>query len=400
MSLLRRVLVGNVFLSLLFLAGVSEACLVEWALRASGREGMSLGTGATLALLLTIANAATLFGLRALSWDSKPVYWISRAYILVSLGAMIAGPPLFALILLPVPLRLVGANGVGEFAVVAGGALAAATGFGSILWGFVVGQRRLTVEDVSLSVARLPEAFHGLRIVHLTDLHIGRQLRAPRLRGFLERANALEPDLIVLTGDIFDFDPSFIEEGCRELDALTAPLGVYAVLGNHDVYTGADAVTEGLRRLTSMRLLRNEWVWIERGQDRLALLGVDDPGRGWTERDSKHPDLDTLVAEAPSDVPRILLAHRPSYFRHAASHGIDVVLSGHTHGGQISLPRPFTHHNISRFIAHWTRGLFEENGTLLYVSRGLGVAGPPVRLNCPREIAHLKLERRRETITT
>jgi predicted MPP superfamily phosphohydrolase len=394
MSILRRVLLGNVFLSLLFLAGLSEACLVEWGLRAAGGAGMSLGTGAALAVGLTVANSVVLFVLRALSWEVRPIYWVSRAYVLLSLGALIAGPPLLALLILDVPLRWAGADGLADMAVIMGGALVSTVGFGSMLWGFVIGQRRLVVEDVSLPVARLPEAFHGLRIVHLTDFHIGRQLRAPRLRRFLDRANSLEPDLIVLTGDIFDFDPTFIEEGCHELAKLSAPLGVYAVLGNHDVYTGADAVSEGLRTLTQIRLLRNEWEWIERDGERFALLGVDDPGRGWTERDSQHPALDGLVREAPSVGPRILLAHRPSYFRHAARLGIDVVLSGHTHGGQISPPRPFTHHNISRFIAHWTRGLFEENGTLLYVSRGVGVAGPPVRLNCPREIAHLKLEPR------
>ncbi len=395
MSILRRIVLGNVFLSLLVLAGISEASLVEWALRATGREGLSLLSGAALALALTVANGVTLAVLRALSWELRPVYWVSRAYVLFSLGALVTGPPLFALLVLGVPLRWAGAEGVAHLAVVTGGALVAAMGFGSILWGFVVGQRRLSVEDVPIPLRGLAPPLEGFRIVHLTDLHIGRQLRAPRLRGYLERVNALEPDLIAITGDVFDFDPAFIEEGCHELARLSAPHGVYAVLGNHDVYTGADAVSEGLRNLTPIRLLRNEWVWIEQGGARLALLGVDDPGRGWTERVSDHPALDLLAEKAPRDVPRILLAHRPSYFRHAARLGIDLVLSGHTHGGQISLPRPFTHHNISRLIAHWTRGLFEEQGSLLYVSRGLGVAGPPVRLNCPREIAHLKLEARR-----
>ncbi len=138
---------------------------------------------------------------------------------------------------------------------------------------------------------------------------------------------------------------------------------------------------------TSIRLLRDEWVWIEAHDARLALLGIEDPGRGWTDRDAESTALERLAQEIPATVPRILLAHRPSYFRQATRLRLDLMLCGHTHGGQISLPAPLQHHNISRLIARWTRGLFEEEETRLYVNRGIGVAGPPVRLNCPREIA-------------
>jgi predicted MPP superfamily phosphohydrolase len=391
MSLIRRLLVRNVVLTLMLFGGISETAVVEWALRASGNEGLGFAHALLLVIALAVANAGFIIMLRALPWRVRPVYWLSRVYVLVSLGALLSGPPLLALLLLVLPLRLAGAEVAEELSFLVGGGLMLTFGFGSILWGFVVGQRRLTVEQINLPVRELPRPLVGLRLLHLSDLHIGRQLRAPQLRRFVDRANSLGADAILLTGDLFDFDPVFIEEGCRELSRLSAPLGVYAVLGNHDVYTGAEAVAGGLQRLTSVRLLRDEWTWIERGGARLALLGIDDPGRGWTDRDFESEDLEALAKKAPLGVPRILLAHRPSYLRQASRLGIDLVLSGHTHGGQISLPAPYEHHNVSRLIAHWTRGLFEHKGTLLYVNRGLGVAGPPVRLNCPREIAVLEL---------
>jgi predicted MPP superfamily phosphohydrolase len=391
MSVLRRLLVGNVFMSLLLLGGISEAALVEWGLLATRGVGLGLNTGALLAAGLTLANASLLFVLRALPWRVAPIYWFSRAYVLVSLGALVSGPPLIVLLLLGLPFRWAGADEVARISFLAAGGVVGAVAFGSMLWGFLVGQRRLVVERLAVPTRNLPEPLHGLEMVHLSDLHIGRQLRASRLRRYVDRTNGLGADLIVVTGDLFDFDPEFIEEGCRELARLSAPLGVYAVLGNHDVYTGAEAVAEGLRRFTSIHLLRDEWVWIRRGGAELALLGIDDPGRGWTDRDTDSAVIEHLAKAVPPGVPRVLLAHRPSFFRQAARLGIEVVLSGHTHGGQISPPRPFQHHNVSRLIAHWTRGLFEEGDSVLYVSRGLGVAGPPVRLNCPREITVLKL---------
>jgi predicted MPP superfamily phosphohydrolase len=395
MSLLRTLLVRNVFLTLLLAAGLSETALVEWSLRTAGAKGLGVGWGALLAGGLAGANALLILVLRALPWRIRPVYWFSRVYVLLSVGALLSGLPMLALLLIALPLHLAGAESLARLTLVSLGGLVNALGFGSILWGYLVGQRRLAVERIDLPVRELPEPLAGLVIAHLSDLHIGRQLRAPQLRRFMERVNGLSADLVVITGDLFDFDPAFIEEGCRELSRLSAPLGVYAVLGNHDTYTGAEAVAQGVEQLTSIRLLRDEWVWIARGGARLALLGIDDPGRGWTDRDCESLPLEELAKTTPVGVPRILLAHRPSYFRQASRLGMDLVLSGHTHGGQICPPAPLEQHNISRLIAHWTRGLAEEDGALLYVSRGLGVAGPPIRLNCPREIALLRLVPRR-----
>jgi predicted MPP superfamily phosphohydrolase len=379
---------------MLGIVGISETLILQWLLIATGLSGFGWLAGVAVAIGLAVVNAVTLMGLRALSWNSLTVYVVSRAYMIVSLGALITGPILAAALLVAAVPAALGSPSTAQAAFVAGGGLALALGFGSIFWGYLVGQRKVVVEDVELPVRDLPPQLEGLRIAHITDLHIGRQLRAPLLRSFVERVNAVGADLVVITGDIFDFDEEFIAEGCRELAALEAPLGVYAILGNHDVYTGREEVAHGLRSLTSIRLLRDEWTTIEARGAKLYLLGLEDPGKGWTDRDCESPELEKLCNDAPRGAPRILLAHRPGWFGQAQKLDVAVMLAGHTHGGQITPPPPLHHHNIAQLIANWTRGRFEEGESVLYVNRGLGVAGPPVRLNCPREIARLRLVQR------
>lgn len=274
--------------------------------------------------------------------------------------------------------------------VAAGGGLAISLGFGSILWGYLVGQRWVSVQPVELPLGGTAGPLEELRIAQITDLHIGPMMRAPRLRRYVDRINGLQPDLIAITGDIFDFDPGYIEEGARELGRLRAKHGVFAVLGNHDVYTGVEAVVSGLERHTEIRVLRDDWTEIRVEGHALCVAGIEDPGEGWREKVSEHAALDRLAVEAPLGVPRLLLAHRPSWFGHAARSGFPVVLAGHTHGGQLRFPFA-KNFNVSRIIAHHTAGRFDVEGATLYVSPGLGVAGLPVRLNCPREISLIRL---------
>jgi predicted MPP superfamily phosphohydrolase len=381
--------------SALLIAATSEALILEWAARAVGYG--SLGVLGFLAAIvgIALANALTLANLARIARRVRGGFTVSRLWMVASVAALVTGPPLAAVFAFLGPLAWLGPfahERLGEVAhalLVPGGGAAVALGFGSMFWGYFVGQRRVEVDRVDLPLRGLPDPLAGVRIAQISDLHIGPQLRAPLLRELLGRVTALEPDMIVITGDVFDFDPSYIEEGCRELASLDAPLGVYCVLGNHDVYTGADAVARGLGSLTKIRVLRDEWVCVEVSGAKLALAGVEDPGYGWSERDATHESLARLAAEIPAELPRVLLVHRPSYFAEASSLGWPISLAGHTHGGQIALPKPAQHHNVSRLISRWTRGLFrdDQTGALLYVNRGLGVAGPPIRLNCTREIS-------------
>jgi predicted MPP superfamily phosphohydrolase len=257
-----------------------------------------------------------------------------------------------------------------------------------------LGQRWLVVEQVPIPMRGLQEAHEGLTITHISDLHIGPQLRGKKLQAMVDRVNALETDLIAITGDIFDSDPSFIDDGCRTLAGLRAGHGVFACLGNHDVYTGVEAVTAGLAKHTSIRVLRDEWIRVDVRGEPVYVLGLDDPGRGWAGRRLESEALARICQEVPDAPARVLLTHRPTYFGQIAELRVPLAIAGHTHGGQVTLPPPGHHHNISRLVTEWTRGLFERTESLLYVNRGLGVAGLPVRLNCPREIAVLRLTAR------
>jgi predicted MPP superfamily phosphohydrolase len=368
----------------------SEALMVCWFSLVVRGHALAPGEWVAVGLALLALNFITFPLVRRRLRAEGMALVFSRGWILGSIGALLAG------VLLALSFALVygAAWGTGRAdwadpAIAWLGGAVVALAFGSIAWGASLGQSRVRVDPVALPLRELSPELQDLRIAHITDLHIGPLLGPRRLRGFVEQVNALEPDLIAITGDIFDFDPVYIEEGCQELSKLHAGGGVFAVLGNHDTYTGADRVADGLAELTSIRLLRDEWDSLQIGGARIVMAGVEDPGTGWTERESEHDELARLAAELPPGVPRILLAHRPSWFAQAARLGFDVVLSGHTHGGQVALPMA-PNHNPSRLIAHRTRGLYTHDDSSMYVSRGIGVAGLPLRLNCPREIALLR----------
>jgi hypothetical protein len=203
--------------------------------------------------------------------------------------------------------------------------------------------------------------------------------------------NRIGADLIVLTGDLFDGDPSHVDEGVRRLAKLRARLGVYAVLGNHDTYTGSERIASAISRLApGIRLLRDEWVALPVDRP-LYLAGVDDPGGDWTARDLQLRSLELLAKTLPDDGPTVLLVHRPEAFRQASRLGFPLVLAGHTHGGQISLPFPGGQLNPARILTPLVRGLYRRDDSILYVNRGVGMAGPRIRFNCSREIATVEL---------
>ncbi len=376
----------------------AQVLILHWATLATGGSGLSAAQALACFAVALLTNL-TLFPMARRRIRAEGLGLVfSRGWIIGSIAALWAGLLLaVAFVFLGGSVWLVGwAVQIGEptrsLILAGGGGLAIALGFGSILWGYLIGQRWVSVPSVALPMRGANSSLTEIQIAQITDLHIGPMMRAPKLRGYVDRINRLQPDLIVITGDIFDFDPQFIAEGCIELGRLQARHGVLAVLGNHDVYTGVEAVVAGLEQHTTIRVLRDDWVQLDVDGAALCIAGIEDPGEGWREREAEHPALDRLAPELPAGIPRILLSHRPSYFAHAARSGFPLVLAGHTHGGQLRLPfaRNF---NAARVIAHWTAGRFDIGDATLYVSQGLGVAGLPVRLNCPREISMIRLTR-------
>jgi predicted MPP superfamily phosphohydrolase len=240
------------------------------------------------------------------------------------------------------------------------------------------------VRRVEIALARWPHALDGFRIVQISDIHIGPLLG----RGFAERltarVNALAPDLVAVTGDLVDGSVEALRDEVEPFAALAAEHGVYFVTGNHDVYSGGEPWVERVREL-GLRVLRNERVTIG-GAGGFDLAGVDDHRGDWVRGSTE--DLDAALAGRDPSCPLILLAHDPGTFRRAAKLGVDLQLSGHTHGGQIW---PFNY--LVRLAVPYVAGLHRVGKSQLYVSRGSGFWGPPMRLLAPAEITEIVLRR-------
>ncbi len=239
------------------------------------------------------------------------------------------------------------------------------------------------ITEMDIHIRRLSAAHDGLRIVHLTDIHHSLYTPLEDVERAVKMTNHLRPDVIALTGDYVTFSPTYIWPVAQVLGRLHARLGVFAVLGNHDFQVDADEMTHALEA-HRIHVLRNSHYALDSGHARLWMVGVDDL---WWSAD----DLEAGIRHVPARDPKILLCHNPVGVRMAAEHHIDLVLSGHTHGGQVRLPVVgglYTRSKLGkRFIAGWNR----LDGTQIYVSRGIGKVLVPLRVGCPPEIACLNL---------
>ena len=250
--------------------------------------------------------------------------------------------------------------------------------------GMVEALHEAPVVDVPVTLDRLPRALDGFTIIQLTDLHVGATIGRGLVSSLVARVNALAPDLIALTGDLVDGPVDELRDDLAPFAELRAAHGVYFVTGNHEYYVGVDA---WLAYLTSLgiRVLRNERVPITRAGAGFDLAGIDD-------HDAVHytghgPDLVAALAGRDPARAVVLLAHQPRQVRDAARHDVDLQLSGHTHGGQIW---PW-HYLAAMQQGGLLAGRYREGSTQLYVSRGAGYWGPPVRFAAPSEVTRIIL---------
>ena len=237
---------------------------------------------------------------------------------------------------------------------------------------------------VEITLSRWPVALDGLRIAQISDIHIGPILGRDFAAQLTRRVNALQPDLIAVTGDLVDGNVERLHSEVEPFRALAAPLGVYFVTGNHDYMSGVHAWAAKAAEL-GMRVLRNERVSIETRGACFDLMGVDDH-RGDVFGGLGGEDLDSALDGRDPSVPAVLLAHDPSTFKRAHALGIDLQLSGHTHGGQI-----FPFQWFVRIAIPFVAGRYRRGSAELYVSRGTGFWGPPMRLGSPAEITEIVL---------
>lgn len=241
----------------------------------------------------------------------------------------------------------------------------------------VVQARRPRVVRVEVPIANLPSGLAGLRIVQLSDLHVGPTIRRRFVKSVVDSANGLLPDLIAVTGDVADGYVPELRDQVAPLAGLRSPLGTFFVTGNHEYYWDPRGWIRELERL-GISVLSNEHRLFERGNGRLLLAGVNDLSAASNPR--------AALAGAPDSDVRVLLAHQPRSAFAARDAGFDLQLSGHTHGGQF-----FPFNLLVRLFQPFVAGLHRLEAMWLYVSRGTGYWGPPLRLGAPSEITLIEL---------
>lgn len=258
-------------------------------------------------------------------------------------------------------------------------------GFGLVVcaYGIVIRRRWFVVKHLDVDVADLDPAFDGFTIAHLSDLHIG--TTTPRAWGlrWAEAANGVKPDVTVVTGDLVTSGTDYYDDIADVIGALRAKDGVYVSMGNHDYFGDGEPLIQRLRS-KGAAVLRNEGLLIERGGKQMYLAAIDDT---WTRRD----DMDRALSGCPDGVASVLLAHDPDKFGEAAKRGVSLVLSGHTHGGQVGMPFLARYMNLSSMTHHYNLGIYRRARSVLYVHPGLGTTGPPMRLGVAPAVVILTL---------
>jgi len=263
-------------------------------------------------------------------------------------------------------------------------------------YGMFYERLNLEITRRRIKIPRLPRAFEGFRIAQLSDIHIGPFMTAKEIRHYVGIANGLKPDLVALTGDFVTWDASTQFAVVDVLAGVRAPFGVYGCLGNHEMWSRVEDSITHLFARRGIRILRSEQVLIRSGGEAINLLGVD-----YQSRSPMGPRNQRLVRQYLEGVDRlmapgtanILLSHNPNTFDRAAECGIDLSLAGHTHGGQVTLEFISPDLSPSRLITPYVRGWFEKPGGQLYVNRGIGTIGVPIRFGAPPEITVYELAR-------
>jgi predicted MPP superfamily phosphohydrolase len=273
-------------------------------------------------------------------------------------------------------------------------------------YGATVGRRRYRVVTVEVPITDLPSSLNGLRIVHLSDLHIGDFMPRAAIRRAVDLINTVQPDLAVLTGDLITSERDPLEDCIAELSRLRAPLGVWGCHGNHERWAGVEAQAQALFARYGMHVLRQQCAQLSWRGGRFNLIRVDDQ-RGRAPAGKPSSMLRSIEALVRPDIPNILLSHNPDTFPRAAALGIELSLAGHTHGGQIRFALGDRQWSLASLITPFVAGLYRlplgpegrgdegaprpRKSAFLYVNRGLGTFGLPVRLGVSPEITILTL---------
>jgi predicted MPP superfamily phosphohydrolase len=336
-----------------------------------------------IAFVLLLAASALLVpaGLLARRWLRPPqadrLTWMGMLFMGLFSSLLVLT---LARDLLLLALRLGGGPALAE----ASGAAVPLLALALTVVGYANARRPARVKRVTVRLPGHAPGLEGLRIAQISDIHVGPTIKQDYLQAIVDRVNALQPDIVAITGDLVDGSVAELRPHVAPLAQLRARHGVYFVTGNHEYYSGVHGWVQELRRL-GIRVLHNEHVVLQHGGARLVLAGVPDfSGHHFDPEHASDPVA--ALRGAPADATRVLLAHQPRTAAAAERAGFHLQLSGHTHGGQflpwsllVPLQQPFT------------AGLHQLGSLQVYVSRGTGYWGPPKRLGAPSEISELRL---------
>ncbi len=293
--------------------------------------------------------------------------------------------------------------------------VAGAAPFLGVMYGYAGERLRYEVNRVEIPLTNLPSELDGMEIVQISDIHLSTYMKRESVRRVVDMANDVGADLAVVTGDLITGVHDSVADCVDEIRHLRAPLGVYGCNGNHEIYARAEDLAERLYQQAGMKLLRRENVIIPYRGAQLNLIGVDYQ----RERMPSGRKMQMLANVEPlvrRDMPNILLSHNPNSFNRAAELGIELSLAGHTHGGQVQVEILDVSLSPARFITDYVAGLYHrpllmpdvprrmgetiklmpnapKGLSALYVNRGIGTVGAPVRLGAPPEITHIVLRR-------
>lgn len=253
------------------------------------------------------------------------------------------------------------------------------------------GSRTLVEKRLDVTLPRLPPSFEGMRIVQISDLHVGPHTPHDHLQRVAAVVRAAQPDLVAITGDQVDDFAHDADRFVEYFGRFDAPHGSVAIAGNHDVFAGWDAVARGLAK-GDITVLVNDAIALDRGDDRLWVCGTGDPaGRGWRSGGGSHvaPDIGRTLARVPPHEMVIALAHNPALWPALVERGVDLTLSGHTHYGQLAVPQK--NWSLASLFLEFAMGHHQREASLLYINPGTNYWGLPLRIGTPPEVTVLTL---------
>lgn len=263
----------------------------------------------------------------------------------------------------------------------------------------IIRHNTYTIEKEEIKINNLPNELKGLTITLVSDIHAGQYMTEDDMREYADAINELNSDIVCIPGDFVNYQPDDIKHFTKAFRDVKARHGIYGTLGNHDYFVNPEYVANAIINESPVKLLRNDFSKININGKELIILGVEDTRDAGVQMNKKVTGYidDTLKSAKTTspefaEIPKVLLCHKPYAFDDIAKREVDLVLSGHTHGGQV-VPVKIGNFNMSfaAMVSKYINGLYSIGDKKMYVSRGIGSVGLPIRLNCPPEITKITL---------